>query len=102
MKSIALASRCLRKSSFSPISWRSSTRPHLAHRRLEGANLEQHHSLRGGLHLINGVVHRRDQVLDVAPIERRDKRAPHRGGRVARETAGTFPTLWRSADTLAW
>src|SRR5215468_934382 len=39
--------------------------PHLAHRRLELTHLKQHHSLCRLLHLVDGIVHRSDQVLDV-------------------------------------
>src|SRR5882724_8373412 len=52
-------------------------RSHFPHRRLERPDLEQHHRLRGLLHLIDGVVHGGDQVLDVAAVERRDKRSAH-------------------------
>ena len=46
--------------------------------RLEAAHLEQGDGLRGLVHLVDRVVHRRDQVPDVAAIERRDEGAPHR------------------------
>ena len=43
---------------------------HLAHLGLEGAHLEQRDRLGGLVHLVDGVVHRGDQVLDVAAVER--------------------------------
>ena len=57
----------------------TSSVAHFAHRRLEGAHLEQHHGLGGLLHLVDGVVHGGDQVLDVAAVERGDEGAADRG-----------------------
>src|ERR1700760_2916751 len=50
-------------------------RSNLAHRRLEDTDLEQDDGLGGLLHLIDGVVHRCDQVLDIAAVERGDEGA---------------------------
>src|SRR5712691_394017 len=58
---------------------------HLLHLRREGADVEQHHRLRGLLHLVDGIVHRRDEILDVAAIERRDEGAPDRDQHVPRD-----------------
>src|ERR1700684_3485428 len=73
-------------------------RPHFAHRRLEGADLEQHDSLRRLLHLVDSIVHRRDQVLDVAAIERRDESTPHRREYFTRDIVGIVLEL---IDALA-
>src|ERR1700674_4711450 len=51
---------------------------HLPHLRRERAQVEQDDGLGGGLHLVDGVVHRRDQVLDVDAIERRDEGPAYR------------------------
>ena len=73
-------------------------RPDLAHRRLEHADLEQHHRLRGLLHLIDRVVHRRDQVLDVAAVERGDEGAADRGQHLAGDAVGV---IFELVDALA-
>src|SRR6266550_14943 len=51
---------------------------HLLHLRLETAHLEQRDDLRGLVHLVDGVVERADQVLDVGAVERRDEGPAHR------------------------
>ena len=56
---------------------------HLPHLRRERAHVEQDDGLGGRLHLIDGIVHRGDQVLDVDAIERRDEGAAHRDQHVA-------------------
>ena len=61
---------------------------HLAHLRLEAFDLEQVDDLGGLVHLIDGVVHRRDQVLDVGAIERRDEGAAHRDQDLAGDFVG--------------
>jgi len=71
---------------------------HLPHRRLKASDLEQHHRLRRLLHLVDGVVHRRDQAFDVATVERGDKGAPHRGQHLARDIVGIVLEL---VDALA-
>ena len=71
---------------------------HLPHRRLEAPDLEQHHRLGGLLHLVDGVVHRGDQVLDVAAVERRDEGAAHRGQHLAGDVVGVVLELM---DALA-
>src|SRR4029077_9876075 len=38
--------------------------------------------------LIDGIVHRGDQVLDVGAVERRDEGAPHRGQNLAGDLGG--------------
>src|ERR1700722_3466614 len=52
---------------------------YLAHRRFETSDLEQNDRLRGLLHLVNRVIHRRDQVLDIDAVERRDEGSADRG-----------------------
>jgi hypothetical protein len=49
---------------------------HLLHLRLEAADFEQDNGLRGFVHLIDGIVHRCYEVLDIGPIERRDEATP--------------------------
>ena len=61
---------------------------HLLHLRREVALVEQHDGLGGLLHLVDGVVHRGDQILDVAAVERRDEGAPHRDQHLARDVVG--------------
>ena len=58
------------------------------HRRLEAALLEQRDRLGGLVHLVDGVVHRLDQVLDVAPVERRDEGPAHREQHLVRHLVG--------------
>jgi len=58
---------------------------HLAHLRLELRYLEKQDSLGGLLHLVDGIVHRRDQVLDGAPVEWCDEGASNRKDDVARD-----------------
>src|SRR3954454_22478 len=70
----------------------------LPHRRLEAADLEQHHGLGGLLHLVDGVVHRGDQVLDVAAVERGDEGAAHRGQHLTGDVVGIVLEL---VDALA-
>ena len=72
--------------------------PDLAHRRLERAHLEQDDGFRGLLHLVDGVVHRRDQVLDVAAVERRDEGPAHRGQHFAGDAVGI---VFELIDALA-
>src|SRR5437868_8214349 len=73
-------------------------RPHFPHRRLEGPDLEQDHRFCGLLHLVDGVVHRGDQVLDVDAIERRDEGAAHRGQHLPGNAVGVVLEL---VDALA-
>ena len=61
---------------------------HLAHLRLEVLHLEQHDRLGGLLHLVDRVVHRRDQVLDVAAVEGRDEGAAHADQHFAGDVVG--------------
>jgi hypothetical protein len=65
-------------------------RSHFAHRRLEGSHLEQNDGLGGLLHLVDGVVHRGDQVLDVAAVERGDESPAHRGEDLAGDIVGVI------------
>src|SRR4051812_14760764 len=68
-------------------------RSHFPHRGFEGSDLEQDHGLRGLLHLVDGVVHRGDQILDVAAIERRDEGAADRGQHLAGDIVGVVLEL---------
>jgi len=52
---------------------------HLLHRRLELTHFEQHDDLGGLVHLVDRIIHRRHQILDVGAIERRDE-GPADGG----------------------
>src|ERR1700747_733623 len=52
---------------------------HLLHVGLKTAQLEQSNELRGLVHLVDGIVHRRDQVFDVAPVEGSYERFSQRG-----------------------
>jgi hypothetical protein len=61
---------------------------HFLHGRFEAAKVEQPDGLCGLVHLVDGVVHRRDQILDVAAIERGDESAPQRREHVARYLVG--------------
>src|SRR6266436_4056133 len=61
---------------------------HLFHFARKGANVEQHHGFRGFLHLVDGIVHRGDEILDGAAVEGRDEAAPHRGQDVAGDVVG--------------
>src|SRR5712691_4040582 len=61
---------------------------HLLLLRRERALIEQHDGLGGLLHLIDGVVHRGDEVLDVAAVERSDEGAPHRNQHLAGNVVG--------------
>src|SRR5690348_8049238 len=63
---------------------------HLLHLRRERADVEQHDGLGGLLHLVDGVVHRGDEILDVAPVERRDEGAADRGEHLARHVVGVL------------
>ena len=58
---------------------------HLLHLRGEVINLEQDDRLGGLLHLVDRVVHRRDELADAAAVERRDERPPYRDQHVARD-----------------
>src|SRR5712691_2980159 len=48
---------------------------HRLHLRRERSHVEHHDGFRGLLHLIDGIVHRGDEVLDIAAIERGDEGA---------------------------
>ena len=61
---------------------------HLLHLRLEAAHFEQRDGLGGLVHLVDGIVQRADQVLDVGAVERRDEGAPHRGQHLPRNLVG--------------
>ena len=61
---------------------------HLPHLRLEASDLEQVDDFRGLVHLIDGIVHRGNKVLDVGAIERRDEGTPHRGQDLAGDFVG--------------
>ena len=63
---------------------------HVLHLRRERGHVEQPDRLGGLLHLVDGVVHRGDQVADVAAVERRDEGAPHRDQHVARDIVGVL------------
>jgi hypothetical protein len=58
------------------------------HRALEAAQLEQRNGSGSLVHLVDGVVHRRDEILDIAAIERRDEGPPQRGENLARQLVG--------------
>ncbi len=73
-------------------------RSDFAHRRLEGADLEQNDGLGGLLHLVDGIVHRGDQVLDVAAVERGDEGAADRGQHLAGDIVGV---VFELIDALA-
>ena len=62
-----------------------------AHLGLELGRLEQHDGLRRLLHLVDGVVHPPDQVLDVAAVEGGDEGAADRLDHLARD-GGTVRT----------
>jgi len=62
----------------------------LAHLRLEGMHIEKGDRLGGLLHLVDGVVHRGDQVGDVAAVERRDEGAPDGDQDLARHAVGVM------------
>src|SRR5258708_6196994 len=84
MKSMVLALRCLRKSSFRPMSWRSSTRPSsLVTSSVMAVSMAT-------LLPIDCIVHRGDQVLDIAAVERRDEGAAHRGEHLAGDIVGVI------------
>jgi hypothetical protein len=51
---------------------------HLLHLRLETTDLKQDNGLCGLVHLIDGIVHGGNEILDICPIERRDKGRPNR------------------------
>src|SRR3954464_7293038 len=61
---------------------------HLLHLTLEALHLEQRDGLSGLVHLVDGVVERADQVLDICAIKRRDERAPHRQQNLPRDLVG--------------
>src|SRR5882757_818450 len=71
---------------------------HFPHRRFEASHLEQHHGLGGLLHLVDRIVHRGDQVLDVAAVERRDEGAAHRDQHLAGNVVGI---VFELIDALA-
>src|SRR6266478_30953 len=52
---------------------------HLLHVGLKTAQLEQSNDLCGLVHLVDGIVHRRDQVFDVASVKGGDERFSQRG-----------------------
>jgi hypothetical protein len=94
---------------FSPIACINGTAPHeigtlnkdsanLTHRRLEDPHLEQHHRLGGLLHLVDGVIHRSDQVLDVTAIERGNESPPDRGENFPSDLVGV---VFELVDPLA-
>src|ERR1043166_411294 len=51
---------------------------HFLHLRRERLHIEQPNRLCGLLHLIDRIIHRRDQVADAAPVERCDERPANR------------------------
>ncbi len=63
---------------------------HLLHLRRELCHLEQHDTFGGLLHLVDGVVHRGDQIADIAAVERRDEGAAHRDQHLARDVVGVL------------
>ena len=63
---------------------------HFLHAGGERALVEHHDGLGGLLHLVDGVVHRGDQVLDVAAVERRDEGAPDRDQHLAGDVVGVL------------
>ena len=50
---------------------------HFLHEGLEAALLEQSHRLDGLVHHVGGVVHRLNEILDIAAVELRDEASPH-------------------------
>jgi len=46
---------------------------HLLHARLKSAHFECHNCLGGLIHLVDGIVHRRDEILNVGAVEWRDE-----------------------------
>ena len=66
---------------------------HVPHLRRERGHLEQPDRFGGLLHLIDGIVHRGDQVADVAAIERRDEGAPNRNQHLAGGDVGILLTV---------
>ena len=61
---------------------------HLLHLALEALHLEQRDDLRGLVHLVDRVVERADEVLDVGAIERRDEGAAHRNQHLSGDFIG--------------
>src|SRR5215204_845708 len=61
---------------------------HLLLLRRERALVEQQDGFGGLLHLVDGVVHRGDQVFDIATIERRDESAAYRDQHLAGDVVG--------------
>ena len=61
---------------------------HLLHLRLEAFHLEQGDGLGGLVHLVDGIVERVDQILDVGAVERGDEGAAHGGQHLARDLVG--------------
>ena len=67
---------------------------HAPHRRLKIARLVNESCLGRLMHLVDGVVHRRDEIADVASVERRDEGAANSEQHVARNVVGlTLKTL---------
>jgi hypothetical protein len=52
------------------------------------AHFEQGYAFCGLVHLIDGVIHRCDEILDVAAVERRDEGAAYRSENLARNFVG--------------
>ena len=66
---------------------------HLAHPRLEVVCSNKVDGLGGLVHLVDGVVHRLDQVLDVAAVERRDEAATDGQQHLAGDVVGAVLEL---------
>ena len=61
---------------------------HPGHLGFERGDLEQQHGLGRLLHLVDRVVERVDEILDVAPVEGRDEGAPDEKQHFARDGVG--------------
>jgi len=67
-------------------------------------DLEQDDGFGRLLHLVDGVVHQADQILDVAAVERGDERPPHRQHHLAVTASASVswaPILARQSSTEA-
>jgi len=52
--------------------------PHILHGLLKRAQLEQRDDFSGLVHLVDGIVHRCDEILNIAAVEGCDERSPQR------------------------
>jgi len=76
-----------------PTAWAVTSRsnddlPHVSHGPLKRAQLEQRDDFSGLVHLVDGIVHRCDEILNIAPVEGGDERSSQRGQHLTGQLIG--------------